>query len=129
MAPDRRRALGPALALGEMNALAATLAAFMLGWSAQAGAAPDCPAPGEPIQWIADYCMLKLETDDEIAVSDCIEAERKKTFPSACASNLHFKKHMCEAMIRNETRTGSVDDCVKDPAFKGRTVEAGGVGG
>jgi len=85
-------------------------------------------AEGEPVQWVADYCMLKMETDDEIAVSGCIEEERKKSFPNSCASNLHFKKGMCEAMIRNGTKSGTVDQCVKDPTFKGRVVEAGGVG-
>jgi hypothetical protein len=31
---------------------------------------------------------------------------------------------MCEAMIHNGTKTGTVNQCVKDPTFKGRTVEA-----
>lgn len=73
--------------------------------------------------------MLKTETDDEIAVSDCIQDARKTHFPDACASNTHFKKRMCEQMIRNGTKAGTIDQCVKDPTFKGRTVEAGGVGG
>jgi hypothetical protein len=99
-----------------------------IAWPAHVGGAGQCAADGEPIQWVADYCMLKMETDDEIAVSGCIEEERKKTFPNSCASNLHFKKGMCEAMIRNGTKAGTVAECVKDPTFKGRTVEAGGVG-
>lgn len=97
-------------------------------WACFAEAATGCLADGDPIQWIADYCMLKMETDDEIAVSGCIEEETRATFPNACASNTHFKGRMCEQMIRNGTRAGTVDQCVKDPAFKGRTVEAGGVG-
>ena len=97
-------------------------------WSAQARPEGRCAAEGEPIQWVADYCMLKMETDDEIAVSGCIEEERKKSFPDSCASNLHFKKNMCEAMIRNGTKDGSIEKCVNDPTFKGRVVEAGGVG-
>jgi hypothetical protein len=95
--------------------------------SGTASSATQCLAEGEPIQWIADYCMLKMETDDEIAVSGCIEEERKKSFTASCASNLHFKTKMCEVVIRNGTRAGSVDQCVKDPKFKGRVVEAGGV--
>lgn len=93
-------------------------------------AAPDnsCPANGEAIHWVADYCMLKMETDDEIAVSACMEEERKSIFPNVCASNLHFKRRMCELMISIGTRAGTVNQCVSDPAFKGRTVEAGGVG-
>jgi hypothetical protein len=97
-------------------------------WSMQVEAEAPCTAPGEPVQWVADYCMLKMETDDEIAVSGCIEEERKKSFSSACASNLHFKKGMCETMIRNGTKSGTVEQCVSDPTFKGRVVEAGGVG-
>ena len=73
--------------------------------------------------------MLKMETDDEIAVSDCIEQEGKRRFANSCASNTHFKKRMCELMIQSGTKAGTVDRCVRDPAFKGRTVERGGVGG
>jgi hypothetical protein len=91
-------------------------------------AATPCLAPGEPIQWRADYCMLKMETDDEIPVSGCIEQEGKRRFRNACASNTHFKKRMCELMIQNGTKAGTTDQCVKDPNFKGRTVERGGVG-
>ena len=98
----------------------------LAAWTSIVSAENRCPAVGEPIQWIADYCMLKMETDDEIAVSGCIEKERKRKFPNACASNIHFKKRMCERMIRNGTRAGTSARCVKDPAFKGRTVEAGG---
>jgi hypothetical protein len=105
-----------------------SLSALALACSSPAASTAECPAAGEPIQWIADYCMFKMETDDEIAVSGCIEEERKKSFPDSCVSNLHFKKGMCEGMIRNGTRSGTVEQCVKDPAFKGRTVEAGGVG-
>ncbi len=94
--------------------------------SAEAGT--PCLASGEPIQWIADYCMLKMETDDEIAVSGCIEEQAKIKFRNACASNIHFKQGMCAQMIRNGTRTGTLDRCLKDPKFKGRTVAAGGVG-
>jgi len=92
----------------------------------QAGTA--CLANGEPIQWIADYCMLKMETDDEIAVSGCIEEQMKMQFRDACASNTHFKRQMCGQMIRNGTRKGTLRQCVNDPKFKGRTVTAGGVG-
>lgn len=103
--------------------MAALMAAAL---SAEAGI--PCLAEGEPVQWIADYCMLKMETDDEIAVSGCIEAQTKIRFRTACASNIHFKSGMCERMIRNGTRTGTLDQCLKDPKFKGRTVAAGGVG-
>jgi hypothetical protein len=104
------------------------LAVAAIAGSTQAFAQGRCAAEGESIQWAADYCMLKMQTDDEIAVSGCIEEETKRSFPDRCASNLHFKKGMCEVMVRNGTRKGTVDQCVKDPGFKGRVVEAGGVG-
>jgi hypothetical protein len=91
-------------------------------------AAIPCVAPGEPIQWRADYCMLKMETDDEIAVSECMEKEGKRRFPNACASSTHFKNRMCALRIQNGTKAGTIAQCVKDPSFKGRTVERGGVG-
>jgi hypothetical protein len=107
----------------------AHLVALALGSFANCAAAtPGCLAPGEPVQWIADYCMLKMETDDEIAVSGCIEDEMKRTFPSGCASNVHFKRNMCDLMVRAGTRTGTVEQCLNDPSFKGRTVENNGVG-
>lgn len=83
-----------------------------------------CLAQGETIQWVTSYCMLKMETDDEIAVSGCIEEERKVHFTNDCASNLHFKERMCKLMIRNGTRAGTLYLCVNDPTFKRRNVEA-----
>lgn len=73
--------------------------------------------------------MLKMETDDEIAVSGCIDKEGKRRFPNACASNTHFKKKMCALMIRNGTRAGASGQCVNDAGFKGPTVQKRGVGG
>jgi hypothetical protein len=107
----------------------ARLAALTLGALAiHAAAAPECMAPGVRIQWIADYCMLKMQTDDEIAASACIETEMRRSFPSSCASNLHFKRSMCELLVRAGTRPGTVEQCVQDSTFKGRTVENKGVG-
>jgi len=111
-----------------MNAALVLSLALAIGVSSVRAESAHCAAPGEPVQWAADYCMLKMETDDEIAVSGCIEEERNKRFPSACASNLHFKRNMCELVVRHGTRPGTVDQCVKDPTFKGRVVAAGEVG-
>ena len=105
------------------------IAIALLTAATLANAAPPCPVAGDPIHWRVDYCMLKMETDDEIAVSGCIEREGKRRFPDGCASNTHFKKRMCEIMIRSGTRAGSLDRCMRDGTFKGRTVENGGVGG
>lgn len=130
---ERRHAFGaplPAAGHGELLASMKTCLVVVLAVLASgAEAAASCAADGEPVQWVADYCMLQMETDDEVAVSECIEKERKVRFADDCASNLHFKRRMCQLMIRNGTRAGSLDMCIDDRAFKGSTVEAGGVGG
>jgi hypothetical protein len=110
------------------NLVRAVVALVLLTAVSLAKAATPCLAPGEAVHWRVDYCMLKMETDDEIAVSGCIEEEGKQRFPNSCASNTHFKKRMCELMILNGTKAGTLDACVKDPTFKGRTVRNGGVG-
>jgi hypothetical protein len=107
---------------------AALACACVVAWSPHVRAS-SCIAPGDPVQWRADYCMLKIETDDEIAVSACMESEGKRRFRNACAGSTHFKKEMCALVIQNGTRTGTVEQCLQDPSFKGRTVERGGVGG
>jgi len=105
----------------------ACVALWLIACPAFAHAQAACPAPGEPVQWIADYCMLEMQTDDEIAVSGCLEEQSRLRFASACESNTHFKKLMCEQAIRSRARSGTVADCVRDADFKGRTVEHGGV--
>jgi hypothetical protein len=113
-----------------MGLLAALLVAQIPSVVAAPAETPNsCVAPGKRIHWAADYCMLKMETDDEIAVSGCIEKEGSRRFRTACASNTYFKRRMCETMIRHGTRAGTLAQCLKDRSFKGRTVEAGGVGG
>ena len=90
--------------------------------------APACPA-GETIHWVADYCMARIGTDDEIAASDCIAEQSVGAFRSACAARLHFKRALCEMVVKNGSRAGTVDACVADPGFAGPTVRRGGVGG
>lgn len=106
----------------------ACLAAVLAVLATDGDAMVSCAAPGAPIQWAADYCMLRMETDDEIAVSECIDEQRRVRFANDCAANLHFKARMCELMIRNGTRAGSLELCIDDPTFKGSTVRSGGVG-
>lgn len=110
---------------------ASTLAAIWFGSSASVFAAgqpsANCPS-GATVQWIADYCMAKIGTDDEIAASDCIIEQNKILFRSTCAANLHFKKALCEVVVKSGGRAGTVDGCVNDPGFFGPTVKRGGVG-
>jgi hypothetical protein len=87
-----------------------------------------CLITGDSIHWIADYCMAKLETDDEIAASDCINDELQRPFPDDCAAKRHYKRALCELAIARETIAGTVESCVADKKFMGSTVENGGVG-
>jgi hypothetical protein len=88
-----------------------------------------CAIPGEPVQWIADYCMAMLGTDDEIAASDCIGEQIARAPKDGCAAKAHFKQRLCRIVVANGSRPGSVEACVADPEFGGNTVSHGGVGG
>ena len=88
-----------------------------------------CAIPGERMQWVADYCMAKLQTDDEIAAARCIEEERDAAFADDCAAKGHYKAKLCELAISREVFRGPVASCVADPDFAGTAVRNGGVGG
>ena len=89
----------------------------------------ECPIAGSAIHWIADYCMAKLETDDEIAASSCIGLEAARVFTSDCAAKLYYKKTMCQLAISRKQRQDDIDRCLADSEFRGATVRNGGVGG
>jgi len=72
--------------------------------------------------------MARIGTDDEIAASDCINEQSKIVFRSTCAANLHFKRALCEVVVKSGARAGTVGGCVNDPGFVGPTVKKGGVG-
>ncbi len=105
---------------------------FLSVWNASAFGADarrDCAIEGEVMHWIADYCMLSLQTDDEIAASDCINKALDRSFDNECLAKRHFKGAMCEMLVVNGTRTGSTRQCVDDSTFQGKTVRNKGVGG
>jgi len=109
--------------------LSIVVSALLLGLPALSLAAPAaCPVRGEVMQWIADYCMLEAQTDDEIAVSDCIAAHLAMKFTDDCAAMMHFKRTMCGAPGQGGAPRASIEACVADPEFMGRTVRHGGVG-
>lgn len=87
-----------------------------------------CPLPGEVVQWIADYCMQTLQTDDEIAASDCIGQQLARPFADDCAARQHYKAELCAQAVAGEGGR-SVADCLADPDFLGPTMRNGGVGG
>jgi hypothetical protein len=97
--------------------------------NAALAAEPACPLRGEPVQWMADYCMAAGETDDIESVAPCIEQSLALHFKNACAAKRHFKQKLCETLLPYSTRHGSVAQCMKDPDFSGNTVKNNGSGG
>jgi hypothetical protein len=86
-----------------------------------------CAIPGKAIHWIADFCMLTLQTDDEIAASECINRELATSPENACVAKVAYKRKMCTLVVTRE-RKGRVDTCLRDPGFMGKTVRNGAVG-
>ena len=111
------------------NVLAAFLISVLLSGNLRATELPwaECPVQGEPLHWIADYCMLTLETDDEIAAGDCIAQELAMASKDPCEAKLHYKRAMCGAVVARDG-SGSVEQCLADCTFAGRTVANEGVG-
>ena len=79
--------------------------------------------PGEKIWWIADYCMAKLQTDDEIAAGECINQDLGIRFSDDCVAKRYFKRQLCQVVQK-----GRASECARDPNFAGPTVRNGGVG-
>lgn len=105
-----------------------SIGALLMNGYGQTAETDSCPVQGEAIRWIADYCMFKLETDDEIAVSDCIADEIKTSFKSDCVAKAYYKRALCELTIRAEITQGPIARCVADGSFMSSTVRNGGVG-
>jgi hypothetical protein len=106
------------------------LAALLALAGARAFAQPaPCAVPGEPVQWVADWCMATLQTDDEIAASDCIARHPVSAFASGCAAKRHFKRELCRVLRGPQAGADALRACVADPQVMGRTVREGGVGG
>jgi hypothetical protein len=105
------------------------LGATLLGGLAQpATPTPPCPVKGEVIHWIADVCMARLETDDEIAAGDCIDGELKRRPKRHCAAKMHYKRALC-GLTKARSDRSAIERCVADAGFMGGTVRNGGVGG
>lgn len=88
-----------------------------------------CFIEGSRIHWIADYCMSRLQTDDEMAASACIDEESRIAYPDECVAKRHYKRALCELVISRNSRSGSIDNCLNDKSFAGSTVKNDGIGG
>lgn len=111
------------------NATAIFLISVLLAGSAGAAQSRTdaCPVQGELMHWIADYCMLSMETDDEIAVSGCIAEELAMAPKDLCSAKLNYKDAMCRIVVSRDG-AGTVEACMADRNFAGSTVRNAGVG-
>jgi len=51
---------------------------------------------------------------------------QKKVFRNACKEKAHYKRLICERIIQDGSRSGTVRSCVRDRTFIGPTVRNGG---
>ena len=124
LAPGLRRS---ALCAGAVLALAACAAttAGPVSSPPPAAAADACPIPGALAHWHADDCLGEAGTDDIIAAGACLERPTPD-FRDDCQGKRYYKQSMCRRAIAADAYAGSVDACLADPAFVGRTVRNGG---
>ena len=92
-------------------------------------AAGGCPVQGPRIQWQADYCMFKVESDDIVAASPCMRADAKRRYRNDCEAKKHYKREICRIARRNGSTRQTERQCVDDKSFMGPTVRNNGVGG
>src|SRR5436190_1643482 len=52
----------------------------------------DCEIPGESGQWMADYCLAAVQTDDLVAAQPCMDHERKRHHGEECATRREYKQ-------------------------------------
>ena len=83
----------------------------------------DCEIPGESGQWVADYCLAAVQTDDLVAAQPCIDHERNRHHGEECAMRREYKQDWCRLVVRNGARAGSFAECIGDPHAAGAIVK------
>ncbi|WP_157671866.1 hypothetical protein [Desulfuromonas soudanensis] len=88
----------------------------------------ECPAKGDVLHWVADYCMYLAETDDfgNENVQSCFEKEQAFKIDNTCENRMKYKKKLCNLSLVRDSYT-SVEECYEDKSFSGPTVRNGGV--
>ncbi len=110
-------------AKGTGNRMRRLLAIFILASIGGQATADACRVPdGTPIQWVADICLFKNETDDVTleSVQACIANET--ALQTDCDMNEKYKAEYCRLLIESQVRAGTIDDCVDDRSVHGQTV-------
>jgi len=88
--------------------------------------AEECQVKGLKIQWLTDYCMYKLETDDILEIDACMNDDAKNNYKDDCFAKIKYKRKMCKIAIEEEWIKNTVQGCLTDQSFMGSTVKHSG---
>lgn len=85
----------------------------------------DCEIPGKAIQWIADYCMYEVESDDLLdeKVQICLEQNRGYTVEDTCENKKDYKMKICILLAARGDYNGNAEICFNDMEFIPATVK------
>jgi hypothetical protein len=104
----------PETAVRRSSILFLALAASSPAW------AGDCPVPGPRDNWLADYCLFKVESDDIVAASPCMLSEGKRRWRNDCEAKQYYKRQICRRLAAWRVQTE--EECFKDPSVMGPTM-------
>ena len=109
--------------------LAGALCMILLGnsWADSAGKKAQCAIPGEPIRWMAAYCMAVAETDDleSEAVQGCMRSQKAPKFRDLCKEKKFWKKKWCGARVKQGSEKDGISKCAANPLNLPAGVEKG----
>jgi hypothetical protein len=80
--------------------------------------AANCPYPKKPINWIARYCAMVVETDDETIIQDspCFKASAQDMqAANTCQINEKYKTKICQEFMMESKKYASLQHCMNDP--------------
>jgi len=85
----------------------------------------DCEIPGKTIQWIADYCMHEVGSDDLLdeKVQSCLEKNRAYTLEDTCENKITYKMTICGIIAARGEYKGKAELCFNDVEFIPATVK------
>ena len=85
----------------------------------------DCEIPGKTIQWVADYCMYKVESADLLDEKGetCSEKNRGYTVKDTCVNKKKYKMKICKHLAGMGYYDGDAEIRFSDMKFMSSTVK------
>jgi hypothetical protein len=89
-----------------------------------ASSAWSCEIPGYAEDWAIDYCMVLIDTDDEMdfGVLKCLT---NMDIDDSCETVAFYKTEYCKLLIADGNYSGSTQSCQDDRSIMGPTVKSG----